>query len=143
MNAVTRLALGLTAQITDDWRTRAACTRVRDPDIFFETVTRPVALHICRRHCDVAAQCCREALNNPPYDCVMGGIAWRAMGHNTSRPAILRSNTYEARGCELCGGDRRPIPHGTRSGYQYWRCRCDRCREASRVDTAARKAGAV
>lgn len=56
---------------------------------------------------------------------------------------VADMKTRSRRGAGLAPGDPR---HGSENGYNWWRCRCEACREAHRVHTAQqrrRRAGAA
>lgn len=85
-----------TAHRDSHWSTRAACRDV-DPELFFDGSDRAEALHICVTHCDVQKQCRAHAeqLNPPPFDCVVGGLAWGAHRLRAGQPE-------PAKRCFLC-----------------------------------------
>lgn len=70
------------------WSTRAAC-RDTDPDLFFEGHHAGEAVHICLAHCPVRRECLAHAeqLVPPPFDCVMGGVAWASHRRRARQPA--------------------------------------------------------
>lgn len=65
--------------LADEWVLRAAC-RSEDPDLFFRESSRLEALHVCRRHCPVLAECKADAAAFPPRHAVQAGEAWSAKG---------------------------------------------------------------
>lgn len=84
----------------DDWRTQGTCLNF-DPDFMFGLRRRPEALHICRSHCPVRAQCEAYArrLKPAPTDCVMGGIAWRMYADRVDAATVPAT---PAATCRLC-----------------------------------------
>ena len=100
-----------------DWRQDAAC-RLVDPELFWpqygaDSANVPLALHICRRHCDVREQCLawaqRDLDRGVLWPCVAGGFRWvsRAKypgGGGSSGRAHAYSTKAKAApdGCPLC-----------------------------------------
>lgn len=78
MSRMTRSAHGLSTPV-DGWWSRGAC-RSEDPELFFRESDRSEALHICRRHCPVLAECKADARALSPRHGVQAGEAWTANG---------------------------------------------------------------
>jgi len=105
------------------WRAQAACRNV-NPDLFFpeqanQAANVGVALHICREHCPVWAQCQAWALHEMRerrlWPCVAGGVRWvGAQDAQSSRDCgraqtISRHSTPDRTGCPLCGSTALPV----------------------------------
>jgi hypothetical protein len=79
---------------TLNWRTQATCRG--NPDLFTTTRTAAdvhLALHICRHHCPVAAQCHTEAVGLPTFlrhQVVLGGVAYDTNGRPSTRQQAVR-----------------------------------------------------
>jgi hypothetical protein len=97
---MTRSAWGFGIVSRDDWRLRAACRKV-DPETFFDNRTARLALHICRTHCEVLADCRLETQRHTPVECVQAGKRWRSAWSKDGPGASPRS-LQNSRGCPLC-----------------------------------------
>lgn len=60
------------------WQKRAACRL--DPDMWFDGAARADAVHVCRRHCPVLAECKEWADSVETVGGVFGGIAYSQTG---------------------------------------------------------------
>jgi hypothetical protein len=89
------------------WQERSGCGPGSgvDPDLFFpEPADFPGAaraVHICWSHCEVRAECRRDAAPVVPQ--VMGGIRWTRISGSAKavRPAV-RTVRPSAEGCTTC-----------------------------------------
>lgn len=101
------------------WRKDAACAVA--PALFWPveldgaypfTHHMATAIHICRRHCPVRAQCltwvCREVAEHRQFPAVVGGFRWvtdSTNGTGGNGHARKRSDQKPCSvGCPLCGG---------------------------------------
>lgn len=135
MATMSRSAHGLEGPRGDNWRARAACRHL-DPETWFDADLRPMALHICRRHCPVLQECRLNAFDHPPVSGVQGGVAFGLTG----KP-YADSYTTPAPTCPRCPKlpPREPSTDtgacGTYRGYRrHLRRRedgCDACRAAA------------
>lgn len=107
-----RTAYGLDTPRGTHWEDRAACAHPQvDPEWFWPVEhgmaasTTRLAVHICRRHCPVLAQCRQDVTDVPPPDpCVAGGRRYVAdggagRGRVRARPMTV-SDTYTD--CPYC-----------------------------------------
>jgi 5-methylcytosine-specific restriction endonuclease McrA len=62
--------------------------------------------------------------------------AWDALVDEASKTQLLCKPCHMAKGAE----DRPGLKHGTFYVYQYWNCRCDRCKAANAARSAALRA---
>jgi hypothetical protein len=104
--------------------------------VWFNPESRPLALHVCRTHCEVLQECLASARADPPYEGVQAGIAF-----NQKRQPLPDFWHHPARSCARCvrlppkaaptntgacgsyGGYRRHLRLGEEA--------CDPCRVAS------------
>lgn len=145
------------------WEKRAACRPGTDvpPDLFAADTepARAAALHVCRTHCPVKANCDEEAraLIGTPIgyrSMVMGGEAYNQHGRPDHRNladtrcplCTFRPSPWPAPGAQGRPGpkdEREPVPCGTTGGYSRHRRRkeraCDACRAAHNAAGAPRK----
>lgn len=115
--------------VRDPWRLEAAC-RGMDPALFFTEKGHPVSLdakEACAR-CTVSLECLTYAVVHSIKQGYWGGrlprqrhgLKSRLLAGEPLRPPCLCPNPK----CRLIAGADR---HGTRTGYRYWNCRCERC----------------
>lgn len=63
---------------------------------------------------------------------------WEVLAHELDKCQLLCHDCHRAKTKE-CGeqgggwNKMDEVPHGTASGYTYWRCRCELCRQARRA----------
>ena len=114
MPSMTRSAHSLDTPRGADWQLRAACRVTRDgidPEWWWPVPAGPAAdaaraLHICRTHCPVLAQCRQAARNSPPtHPTVLGGVRYvvdPARHYHRTVPATNGAGTERADGCPYC-----------------------------------------
>jgi hypothetical protein len=128
------------------WWERAHCRNV-DPEVFFTESQRELALHHCLTHCEVLAECRREALKLRPSYVVQGGIPWTSTGNPWGWPVT------PARRCGSCRPEgvveTSTASCGTQAGWDRHRAMktpmCLPCRAAharTRADRRQRRAAA-
>lgn len=66
-----------------DWTRQAACRHF--PELFCDSGHQKDAVHICRQHCPVLAECAAEAAGQRNVEIVVGGEAWGANGQLSER----------------------------------------------------------
>lgn len=146
MSAMTRSPHGFSTSCGPEWHERAHC-RDLDPDLFFTPILRELALHHCLVHCEVLAQCRRQAFKDRPVDAVQGGIPWNWSGRPFGYPVAALSRCGQ---CRPAVPPRvvqaRPVSCGTQAGYDRHRAMgtdpCTPCRAAharTRADRRARR----
>lgn len=94
--------------VDPEWFWPDSSTRVQDD------TAAGRALHICRTHCDVRAECDADAQRNPPrHPTVLGGVRYVVAKPSGTKPAV-NGITPHRLGCPYCpaGGaaDRRRPP---------------------------------
>lgn len=75
-NKMTRSAHGLDNGQDDPWWHRSACRT--NPDLFLDAGEGDAAraIHICRSHCPVLAQCDADTRHRTPIGVVQAGLRW-------------------------------------------------------------------
>lgn len=63
---------------TAEWEARGACRKA--PDLWFETATRDIAIHICLRHCPVLTECRKRWAGRPYTHAVIAGVPHNESG---------------------------------------------------------------
>jgi hypothetical protein len=102
-----RSAWGFEVVADGHWVDRAACRT--DPELWFRTDDMALALHICRSHCDVAAECVDYTARlvddgHTPTDCVQAGVRWRSKGNKGQRGdgPLTSCQTQSSHDCPRC-----------------------------------------
>jgi hypothetical protein len=112
-----------------------------------------IGAHVCREHCTVRAQCLewaeREVAERDLWPCVAGGVRWTTAKHSNGRARVSVPITPSDKGCPICdiplpqrvnairkrrallASDPTLAPHGVRTTYVHWGCRCGPCRAAN------------
>lgn len=110
------------------WKLKGACVGC-DPELFFPKKGRksPQALALCA-NCPVKAPCLRYALKWPVIG-IWGGTYTSQRDKMTGR-RLTRARRPDSARCQAFWADLSDYRHGSMNGYQYWGCRCERCRAA-------------
>ncbi len=78
MAKMARSTYDLEVDRPEDWSKKAACKGT--DELFFDARQRRQALHICRFHCPVAAECHAESRARRNVEVVVGGVAYGFTG---------------------------------------------------------------
>lgn len=102
-----------------NWLNHVACRPF--PELFFGKEYQKDALHICRYHCPVAAQCHADSIQRLNIDCVVGGQAYGNNGEVLTnyggRGEVVLHNPY----CRAIDGVApAPPPRIRRRGSEEW-----------------------
>lgn len=96
-SALSRTAWGLDSDPAADWRQRANCSDLKDPDQMYPHPLSPPAITAAKRicaACPVARQCLDEANRLGDYEGVQGGLT------GEERKALARPKPINCRDCE-------------------------------------------
>jgi hypothetical protein len=90
--------------VMPDWRKRAHCSSM-DPDLWIDDKPgyHARAVHECRTHCPVLAECIKDAHANPEYvaGTIRGGVLWLS-NYVKSQPLVEAKSQPRTGTCPTC-----------------------------------------